>query len=68
MKSLRMRAILKSCGYNNRTKLNTDTVYENQSGDMIYLVLEKDLYNFNCKFKSKDIARKVLFNQIFKSE
>ena len=65
MKSLRTRAIFKSVGYVHKIDLLNDVVYENGSGDMVYLNLEKDLYNYNVKYKGRKYASKNLLDKLF---
>ena len=65
MKSLRLRAILKTLGYKPYFKGNNGTVYYNFKLDnMVYLDLELETYLFNIKNKGYNYARRELMYYI----
>lgn len=68
MKKLRLRAIFKTLGYKKSVVLRNDVVYENKSGDMVYLRLERDTYNHYLKYHGKKFASKMLFEYLYKLE
>jgi hypothetical protein len=67
MKTLRLRAILKTLGYKKTVDLRTDILYEHINGNFAYYQLEKESYNYNLKYRSKAIAYNKLINYLTKS-